>query len=211
MEILLENSKIQSENLMSEEKSDETFWMGMAKKHWVAILILVLAVVGVFIGFFCIILTFVANSDVGGYGTWTLAEFSIGTGILWFLLLILWELLLAFLPFIGFCCLILAIYWYVILSEEDKEAIKARDRKEKSKKKKRTQEGGGGITFLFTIAFLIVVFIQGQWLTPVGTLPYSYWIEAWLTGFIWCCIIAGIPILVIIILYLVFRSKRESK
>lgn len=195
---------------MSEEKSEETFWMGMAKKHWVFVLILAIAFVGFIIGIFCILLTFVANSDVGGYGLWTLADFSIGTGILWFLLLFLWELLLAFLPFIGFCCIVAGIYWFVILSEEDKEAIKAREKKEK-KKKHRKEEGGGGITCLFTIAFLIVVFVQGQWLTPVGDLVYSYWIQAWLTGFVWVLIIAGIPALVIIILYCVFRSKRKSE
>lgn len=197
---------------MSEEKSDETFWMGMAKKHWVAVLIFVLAFVGLIIGFFAIMLTFLANSDIGGYGLWTLADFSIGTSILWILLLILWEFLLAILPFIGFCLIVIIIYWTVILSEEDKAAMKAREKKDK-KMKRRKQEGGSGITFLFTIAFLIVVFQQGNWLTPFGdtSLTISYWIEAYLTGFIWVCVIAGIPAVIIMILYFVFRSKRKSE
>ncbi len=197
---------------MSEEKSDESFWMGMAKKHWVFFLILGLLVVGLIIGFFAILLTFVANSDIGGYGLWTLADFSMGTGILWFLLVFLWELLLGFLPFIGACCLFVAIYWFVIVSEEDKAEFKAREKKDK-KKKRRKQEEGSGITFLFTLAFLIVVFAQGNWLTPFGdaSLTISYWIEAWLTGFIWVCIIFGIPAVIIAILYFVYRSKRKSE
>jgi hypothetical protein len=193
---------------MSEESKEDTFWKGIIRKYWVAFLILALVVVGFFIVFFTIILAYVENSAIGGFGTWTLAEFSVGTGILWLLVLFGWELLLGVLPFGGLCLLILGIYWAVILSEEDKAAIKARDRK----KKKYRKTEGGGFTFLITIAFLIVVFVDGQWLTPIGSpsLPYSYWIQAYLTGFIYVCLIAGIPILILFILYLVYKGKKTE-
>ena len=190
---------------MSEELSEEAFWKGMLKKHWPGFLIFLAACVSLVIGVFCILLTYIPNSEIGNYGSWTLAEFSVGTGILWCLLLILWEFLLAILPFIGFCCLVGALYWYVILPEEDKEAIKARERKEK--KKKHHQKEGGGISFLFTIAFLIVVFVEGYWLTPFGSVPYSYWIQAFLTGFIWTCIIASVPMVIFLIYWLFKKSK----
>jgi len=178
----------------------------MIKKHWVGFLILVLVCVGFFIVFFAIMLAYVAGSAIGGNGTWTLADFSVGTGILWLLVLFGWELLLGVLPFGGLFILIIAIYWMVILPEEDKAEIKARDRK----KKKYRKTEGGGVSFLFTIAFLIVVFVEGQWLTPIGTLPYSYWIQAYLTGFIYVCLIFGIPILILFILYLVFKGKKSE-
>ena len=192
---------------MSEELSEEAFWKGMIKKYWVGFLILLLVCVGFFIWFFTILLTYIANSDIGGNGLWTLDDFSVGTSILWLLSLIGWELLLGFLPFGGIFCLILAIYWFVILPEEDKEAIKARESKDK--KKKRTKESGG-VSFLFTIAFLIVVFIDGNWLTPFGSLPYSYLIQAYLIGFIWVCIIAAIPA-VIIFLYWISKETDWGK
>lgn len=193
---------------MSEESKEDTFWKGIIRKYWVAFLILALVVVGFFIVFFTIILAYVENSAIGGFGTWTLAEFSVGTGILWLLVLFGWELLLGVLPFGGLCLLILGIYWAVILSEEDKAAIKARDRK----KKKYRKTEGGGFTFLITIAFLIVVFVDGQWLTPIGSpsLPYSYWIQAYLTGFIYVCLIFGIPILVLALIYLVYKGKKTE-
>ena len=193
---------------MSEESKEDTFWKGIIRKYWVAFLILALVVVGFFIVFFIIILAYVENSAIGGFGTWTLAEFSVGTGILWLLVLFGWELLLGVLPFGGLCLLILGIYWAVILSEEDKAEIKARDRK----KKKYRKTEGGGFTFLITIAFLIVVFVDGQWLTPIGSpsLPYSYWIQAYLTGFIYVCLIFGIPILILFILYLVYKGKKSE-
>ncbi|MFX0075709.1 MAG: hypothetical protein ACFE96_09715, partial [Candidatus Hermodarchaeota archaeon] len=68
----------------------------------------------------------------------------------------------------------------------------------------------GGDSALFTIAFLIVVFVQGQWLTPFGSLSYTYWIQAWLTGFIWVCIVFGIPLAIIITIYLLYRAKRKT-
>jgi len=191
---------------MSEELKEDTFWKGIIRKYWVAFLILALVVVGFFIVFFIIILAYVENSAIGGLGTWFLTDFSIGTGILWLLVLFGWELLLGVLPFGGLCLLILGIYWAVILSEEDKAAIKARDHK----KKKYRKTEGGGFTFLITIAFLIVVFVDGQWLTPIGTLRYSYWIEAYLTGFIYVCLIFGIPILILFILYLVYKGKKSE-
>ena len=195
---------------MSEEKSDDVFWLALIKKHWSAVLIFVLGFVGMVIGIFAVLLTFVANSDVGGYGTWNLGQFSIGTGLLWFLLLLLWEFLLVILPFIGFCCVLMAVYWFVVLSEEDKAEIKEREKKDK--KKKRVKQGeSGGASFLFFIAFLIVVFVEGYWLTPIGTVPYIYWIQFWLTGFVWVCIVFGIPIAVIVIIYLVYRAKKKSE
>ena len=191
---------------MSEESSEDTFWKGMIRKHWVGVLIFGLVCVGFFIVFFAIMLAYVANSPIGGNGTWTLAQFSVGTGILWLLVLFGWELLLGVLPFGGLFILIIAIYWMVILPEEDKAAIKARDRK----KKKYRKTEGGGVSFLFTIAFLIVVFVEGQWLTPIGNLPYSYWIQAYLTGFIYVCLIFGIPILILAILYIVIKGKKSD-
>jgi len=193
---------------MSEELSEEAFWKGMIKKYWVGFLILFLVCVGFFIWFFTILLTFIANSDIGGYGSWTLDNFSVGTSILWLLSLIGWELLLGFLPFAGIAGLIVAIYWFVILPEEDKEAIKARDREDK--KKKHTKEGGG-VSFIFTIAFLIVVFVDGYWLTPFGSLPYSYLIQAYLIGFIWVCIIAVIPAVIIFLYWVTTKSDWGTK
>ena len=191
---------------MSEESSEDIFWKGMIRKHWVGFLILVLVCIGFFIVFFAIMLAYVAGSAIGGYGAWFLTDFSVGTGILWLLVLFGWELLLGVLPFGGLFLLILGIYWAVILSEEDKAAIKARDRK----KKKYRKTEGGGFSFLITIAFLIVVAVEGNWLTPVGSLPYSYWILAYLTGIIYVCLIFGIPILVLVILYLIYKGKKSE-
>ena len=104
---------------MSEEISEETFWKGMAIKHWVFIFILVVACIGALIGGGAVLLSYIPASEVGGNGLWTLNEFSVGTSILWVLLLFLWEFLLVILPFIAFCGVVAGLYWFVIMPEED--------------------------------------------------------------------------------------------
>jgi len=190
---------------MNEEISEEAFWKGMAIKHWVVILILVVACIGAVIGGGAVLLSYIPASEIGGNGSWTFDDFSVGTSILWMLLLILWEFLLVILPFIAFCGVVVGLYWFVIMPEEDKEAIKSRDKNEKDKK--RHSKEGGGISFLFTIAFLLVVFIEGNWLVTFGTLPYSYFVIAWLWGFMWTMIILGIPIGVLGFIYFWLKIK----
>lgn len=199
---------------MSEDLSEEAFWKGMVKKHWLVTLIFVVACVGIVIGVIAVVLSYIPSSQIGLYGIGTFDDFSVGTSILWWLLLILWEFILVILPFIGFCCVVGGLYWFVIMSEEDKEAIKSREKNKKEyleiymtydeKNKKEyhhhTKEGGG-IGFIFTIAFLLVVFIDGNWLTTFGTMPYSYFVIAWLRGFMWTMIIVGIPVGVISFIY----------
>jgi len=185
---------------MSEDLSEElSFWKGMVKKHWVITLIVLIAFVGVVIGGIAVVLSYMPSSQIGFYGLGTFDDFSVGTFILWWIFLILWEFVLVILPFIGFCCVVGGLYWFVIMSEEDKEAIKSREKNEKEHRH-HTKEGGG-IGFIFTIAFLIVVFIDGNWLTTFGTMPYSYFVIAWLRGFIWTMIIVGIPVGVISFIY----------
>ena len=198
---------------MSEEISEEAFWKGMAIKHWVFIFILVVACIGAVIGGGMVLLSYISASEIGGNGSWTFDDFSVGTSILWVLFLILWEFLLVILPFIAFCCVVVGLYWFVIMPEEDKEAIKSRDKNENEHHHHHWYEDnhhskeGGGIGFLFTIAFLIVVFIDGNWLVTFGTLTYSYFVIAWLWGFMWTMIILGIPVGVLGFIYFWLKVK----
>ena len=62
------------------------------------------------------------------------------------------------------------------------------------RKKNWLQKESGGIGILFFTAFLIVVAVDGELLNQFGNLTNSYLIKAWLTGFVWLCIIATIPV-----------------
>ncbi|TFG09941.1 MAG: hypothetical protein EU535_08640 [Promethearchaeota archaeon] len=182
---------------MSEEFN---FWMGMIKKYWYALAILAIAVVGVVVGAILVLMRYISAPDIAGGGTWTLDQFSLGSVLLWIIFLVLWELLLVVLPFIAFCGIVVAIFWYGILSEEDRTAIKERERREKHPK--RTNQGGGAAGFIFFLAFLCLVAIEGNFWTVAGDLSYSYYIFAYLRGIMWTCIVLGIPALIVGIIFL---------
>ena len=199
--------------MSSEEESmkvlDEMFWKRFIRKHWVITIICGAAVVGAIIGGILVLLLYIPASEVGGYGAWTFDEFSMGTAILWGLFLILWELLLVVLPTVAFFGILIGGYWFKILPEDDKEELKKRNKESKEEKKKwerlrgkKYEGGGGGFSFLLFIGVCIYVFVDGNWLTPFGSLSFSYFIFAYLTTFVWISIIFGIPLVILIILWL---------
>ena len=199
--------------MSSEEESmkvlDEMFWKRFIRKHWIITIICGAAAVGALIGGILVLLLYIPASEVGGYGAWTFDEFSMGTAFVWGLFLILWEFLLVALPTAAFFGILIALLWFRILSEDDKEELKKRDKESKEEKKKwerlrgkKYEGGGGGFSFLLFIGVCIYVFIDGNWLTPFGSLSFSYFIYAYLTVFVWVSIIFGIPLVILIILWL---------
>jgi len=206
--------------MSSEEKSkrvlDEWFWKRLIRKHWIITIICVAAVVGALIGGILIILLYIPASEVGGYGAWTFDEFSMGTAFVWVLYLILWEFLLVGLPVVAFFGILIALLWFKILPEDEKEEIKERLKKEEMEKKKwkrlkkrKYEGGGGGFSFLLFIGVCIYVSIDGNWLTPFGSQSFSYFIIGYLTVCVWVLIIFGIPLAIIAILWLLRKFDKE--
>ncbi len=202
--------------MSSEEESmkvlDEMFWGRFIRKHWIITIIFTAAAVGAIIGGIFLLLLYIPASEVGGYGLWTFDEFSMGTAILWVLLLILWEFLLVVLPTLAFFGILIALLWFKILPEDDKDELKRRHKEMEEIEKKRKywrklsnrkyEGGGGGFSFLLFIGVCIYVAVDGKWLTPFGSLSFSYFIYANLTVFVWVSIIFGIPVAILIILWL---------
>lgn len=200
----------------SEKLLDERFWKRLVRKHWIITIICGAAVVGALIVGILVTLLYIPASEVGGYGAWTFDEFSMGTAILWVLLLILWEFLLVVLPVVAFFAILFALLWCKILPEDEKEDIKKRLKKEEMEREKwkrlknrKYEGGGGGFSFFLFIGVCIYVAIDGNWLTPFGSLSYSYFIIGWLTVCVWFLIIFGIPLAVIAILWLFRKFDKE--
>lgn len=190
--------------------SDEfNFWTGMIKKYWYALIIYGIAVAGFIAGVILVLIQYTGAPDIAGGGTWTLADFSVATVLLWIIFLILWEILIVLLPTIAYIGIVTGIFWFVILSEEDKTAIKEREKREKHRRK--TSEGGGAASFIFFLAFLCVVTIEGHLGTTFGSISYTYFLFAYLRGIMWTCIVLGIPVLIAGILYLVFKGRKTPE
>jgi hypothetical protein len=185
------------------------FWKGMIKKYWYALIIYGIALAGFIAGVILVLIQYTGSPDIAGGGTWTLAQFSLGSALLWIIFLILWEILIVLLPTIAYLAIVTVLFWFVIISEEDKAAIKGRERQEKHKRK--TRGGGGAANFIFFLAFLCVVSIEGQLGTTFGSISYTYYVFAYLRGIMWTCIVLGIPALIAGILYLVFKGRKTPE
>jgi len=194
----------------SNEISNEVFWKNLVVRYWYFVLIFGLIIIGAIIGFILTLDWYIATSTIGGQGTWTFDQFSMGTAIEWVIFLFLWILLIVVLPTLAVAGIIVAIIWFAVFPPELKEEIKLRFKKDEEHKKRRGKksEGGGAFGFLMFIGVCIYVAVDGNWLTEFGSLNYRYFIDAWITVFKWGLIIFGIPAVIIGIIWFVRKYGR---
>ena len=189
------------------EKSDEAFWRNLAGRYWYFLVIFGLIIVGSIIGFILTFNWYVLTSPVGGFGTWTFDQFSLGTILYWCLFLCLWILLFVVLPTLGVIGLLIAIIWFGVFSSELKEDIKTRMKRPRPRKR---ESGSGGFGFFFFIGVCIYVFIDGNWLTPFGSLSIGYFAFVWITVFMWVWILFGIPAAILGIIWFALRYGKTE-
>ncbi|MCK4953696.1 hypothetical protein KAS14_07930 [Candidatus Bathyarchaeota archaeon] len=189
------------------EISNEVFWKNLAGRYWYFVLIFGLLIVGAIIGFILTLDWYIDTSAIGGYGSWTFDQFSLGTTIVWVIFLFLRTLLIVALPTLAVAGILVAIIWFVILPPELKEEIKTSF---KTPRPGKRSSGGGGFGFLLFIGVCIYVYVDGNWLTEFGSLTYGYFMNAWITVFKWVLIIFGIPAVIIGIIWFVRKYGRSD-
>ena len=190
------------------EFSDEVFWFNKIKKHWKAFVIMIIIGIYFFISLIVVFFRYLQLSWIGGYGVWTFNDFSVGTLLLGLIQVCLWELLLTLLPAGGAFC-IFGYLWWKQLSDEEKNEFKKQEEKEKTHKARNYGGGGGGISFLINIVTLIIIFYDGYWITPFGSVPggYSYFIYAGFTGFLWILFVLILPACILGLIYFIKKNN----
>lgn len=193
---------------ISEELSDEAFWKKKIKEHKNTFIGIIIAGIVAFVGVLLVLFWFIANSPLGGYGTWFIDEWTLEAVVLFIVWLCLLELL-----FVGVPCIVFfgvgGYIWWSRLPEEEKQEFKERQKKEKHRA--RNYGGGGGFGFIMFIAFCIYIAVQGNYATQFGALPYTYWVYSWFLTVMWIFIVLGIPagIILLIVYFTVWRKKKE--
>lgn len=153
-------------------------------------------------GLIAVFMWYSQSSLIGLQGTATIGQWSLAWVVEFVFFLILWEILIVGLPFlaiggIGF------LVWWTHLPEEEKQELKSYD---KGHKKDTTKKASGG-TLAINIAYLIYIAIQGNYGTPFGDLPWSYWAYSYILTILWLALIAGVPIAIGGILYVKYAKK----
>jgi hypothetical protein len=176
--------------------NDADFWKNKIKEHWKAFIVIIIAGVCAAIGVILVLIWFVETSDIGLQGTATFNQWSLAWVVGFIILLLFWELLFVGIP-VGLFLGVGGYLWWRRLPEEEKQEFRGR---EKITKKHRKKNAGGCGFFLF-IAYCIYIAIEGNFFTPFGNLPYSYWLYAYLYTIMWLLIIVGIPGAIIGLIY----------
>ncbi len=192
----------------SNDLSEKQFWKDIIKKYKNSFIVLIVACVCAFIGALMVLFWIIevnpfVHPRTGTFNDWTL-NYIVG----FIILLILVELLFVGVPaglFLGLG----GYLWWRKLPAEEKQEFK--DREKKDSHRKRNWGGGGGFNFFLFIAYCIYMGLEGNYDTPFGSKPYSYWIYSWFLTFMWIVIIFGIPICIIclIVYFTVWRKKSE--
>ncbi|MFA5406286.1 MAG: hypothetical protein WC307_02925 [Candidatus Nanoarchaeia archaeon] len=168
----------------------------LIKQYWKVFFAAIIVVVIAVIGAVSVFVWHIQTSDIGLQGAATISEWSMISALSFIISLLLWELLFVGLPAIIILCGGGYLWWNNLSFKQQREF----------KKEQRTQRGhharkGGAGGFVTFIAFIIYLAIEGNLATPFGDLPYSYWVFAYLSSIAWLLIIAGIPGVIISLLY----------
>ncbi|MFX1577150.1 MAG: hypothetical protein ACFFCF_08235 [Promethearchaeota archaeon] len=195
------------EEMSIEKSSEEKFWRNLARQYWYIAVIFGIILVGAIIGFILTLDWYVKVSAIGGFGTWTFNEFSLGEAVLWCLFFVLWLLLFVGLPTIAAGGLVAAITWFVVLPPEIKAEIKAQP---KSVAGTKETGGSGGFSFLLFIGVCLKIWLDGNWFTKFASLPIGYFIYTWLFVLVWALIIFGIPAAIIGLIWFATKYKKTA-
>ncbi|MBD3195900.1 MAG: hypothetical protein GF317_12635 [Candidatus Lokiarchaeota archaeon] len=192
-----ENNFTEEENITEEQEIRNV--MSALIKHWkigiVFIILISIAVVGLFLTLFWVI----EINTLGGNGTWTIGDFSLADIIGFFLILLGWELLIVVLPTIAVLGSLFGLWWRS-LPQDEKDELRNLD--DKDKKKTHYGKGTGGFNFILFIAIIIIVYIDGNLFTAIGTIPYVYWFQVCVEALFWLFIFVGLPALILGLIYL---------
>ena len=164
-------------------------WKEFLRKHWKMFVLFVVGAILASIGAILVYLWFVGDAQLTGLVPVTLDLWTMGYFVTFLLYLIFWEVLLIGIPVILTIIGLIFLWWKKLPDDEKKEY---KNSHLFGKRSHRT-EGGEGISFLIFIAFIIKVYMDGNWNVAFATWTLDYLVYSCLWALIWVLIIFGIP------------------
>jgi hypothetical protein len=184
----------------TEPMKDPKGWRIFLRNHWKMFLLLIVGAVLAFIGAVLVYLWFVGQAQSTGLVPSILGLWTMGHLVTFLLNLIFWMILLIGIP------LIVAgvagwLWWRRLPAEEKKEYRFFRNRSRRS-------DGGNAFSFLVFIAFLIKVYVDGNWNVAFGSWTFDYLVYSMLTALIWVLVLLAIPMAIGLFWWLSQKTKQ---
>ena len=196
---------------MNEKPSDEA-WRAFLRRHWkmtVAVAGLIAAAV---IAAFLVFLWVVADAQATGLVPPNLGLWTVGYCFTFVIQVILWELILVA-SWVIPVAVVIFFLWYRKIPVEERKEFEGRPKK-KWPRRGRSASGGSGFSFLVTVTWLVIIWLEGRWNTAFGAWTFTDWVNTWVAALLWDVLIFGIPIAIVLILWirrpLLFQSRTEE-
>ena len=174
----------------TESENDNKIWKIFLRKHWKMLVLFVVGAILASIGAILVYLWFVGDAQLTGLVPATLGLWAMGHSITFLLHLIFWEFIFIGIPVI-IAEAVTYFLWWKKLPDDEKEEYKS---EHLFGERSHRTEGGEGISFLVFIAFIIKIFLDGNWNVAFATWTFDYFVYSCIWAFIWVLIIFGIPI-----------------
>ena len=186
----------------NEQGIEDDSWKKFVKNHMNMLIFWIIAVIGAAIGTVYVYQWFVAEAQSTSMVPAILGQWSFSHMITFVLHLAFWELVIVGIP-VAILAILGWLWWKQI-------PIQERNQYTFFSKGTKSEKGGSGFSFLFFVAFCLKVFTDGNWDIAISTWTLDYVVDSILTLLFWGAIIVGIPALIIGLLYLANKAKKEG-
>jgi len=171
-------------------EDNEKVWKIFLRRHLKMFAFFIAIVFLAIIGAIYVFLWFVGDAQLSGLVPELLGLWTMGYLVAFLLNLLFWEVIIIIIPVIVVVACIYLLWWKKLPDDERNEYRRGH----LFGKRSHRRDGGGAVTFLINIAFIIKIYLDGNWDKAFADWTFDYLVYSYITVFIWILIIFGIPI-----------------
>lgn len=165
-------------------------WKKFLRRHWGATALFLTGAAAALAGAVLVYLWFVGEAQSTGLVPADLSLWTMSYVLTFLLNLAFWELLVVGMP-VAVAGILFYTLWYRRLPAEEREEYRRAglfgDRSPRS-------DAGDGMSFLFFLAFLAIVYLDGYWEVPFSSWTLDYLVYTCLTAVVGVLAVVGIPL-----------------
>ena len=160
-------------------------WRAFFRRRWGAVTVFVVAAALAVAWAVYVFWWFTEYAQSTGLVPTTLGLWTMGNLVDFIFYSVLWELVLVGIP--AAAAAVAAWMWWRRIPSEEKMRYHW-------SKRSRSAGGGGGVGFLLFVAFVIKVYVDGNWSMPISAYTLNYVVGSMITILEWVAVIFCIPI-----------------
>ena len=192
------------------EEIDRKVFIKFLRRQWKMTLVIAAVIAGAAIAMLFTFLWVVADAQATGLVPATLGLWTVGYLITFILHLILWEFV-----FVGTwgipVAVLIYLLWWKKLPEEERAEYEGEPKKKRRRRDMSTGRGGGVISFIVTIIWLVMIWLNGLWNLAFQAWTVNVFVFSWIHAIAWFLLIFALPAAILIIGYIAYEVRKEPK